>query len=67
MHKWKKCNRYGFNQRQPTQAFCDLAINYYSEMYTDAPNRGQYPVVATFVIAGNSRSTQQLKDLKETD
>ena len=35
-------------------------------MYTGAPNRGHYPVIATFDIAGNSRSTH-VRDLKKTD
>ena len=46
--------------------FCGLAIDYYTEMYTGAPNRGHYPVIATFGIAGNSRFTH-VKDLKKTD
>ena len=46
--------------------FCGLAIDYYTEMYTGAPNRGHCPVIATFNIAGNSRSTH-VKDLKETN
>ena len=37
--------------------FCGLAIDYYTEMYTGAPNRGHYQVIATFDITGNSRST----------
>ena len=43
--------------------FCGLAIDYYTEIYTGAPNRGHYPVFATFDIAGNSRSIH-VKDLK---
>ena len=46
--------------------FCSLAIDYYTEMYTGAPNRGHYPGIATFDIAGNSRTTH-VKDLKRTE
>ena len=66
MHKWKKRNRLGYMQRQSTQAFCGLGIDYYTEMFTGDPNRGQYPVIATFDIAGNGTSTH-VKDLKKTD
>ena len=45
---------------------CGLAIDYYTEMYTGAQSRGHYPGIATFDIAGNSRSTH-VKDLKKTD
>ena len=31
--------------------FCGLAMDYYSEMFTGAQNRGHYPVIATFDIA----------------
>ena len=51
-------------QRQSTQAFCGLAIDYYTEMYTGAPNRGHYPFFATFDIAGYSRSIH-VEDLKK--
>ena len=46
--------------------FCGHAIDYYTGMYTSASNRGHYPVIATFDIAGNSRSTH-VKNLKKTD
>ena len=62
----EKCNRLSFMQRQSTQIFCGLAIDYYTEMYTGALNRGHYPIIATFDIAGNNRSTH-VKDLEKTD
>ena len=46
--------------------FCGHAIDYYTGMYISASNRGHYPVIATFDIAGNSRSTH-VKNLKKTD
>ena len=36
--------------------FCGLTMDYYTEIFTGAPNRGHYPVISTFAIAGN-RST----------
>ena len=44
--------------------FCGLTMDCCNEMFTGAPKRGQYPVIATFDIAGNSRSTH-VKDLKK--
>ena len=36
--------------------FCGLTMDYYTEILTGAPNRGHYPVISSFAIAGN-RST----------
>ena len=47
--------------------FCVLVIEFYTEMYTGAPNRSQYQVIATFDIALNSRSQEnRLGKRKET-